>query len=671
MFQCRLPDEFDMLALIQEFASGIAGASRVRGPRGNAILDRSPLARGLSMKRALPMFVAILSSAICCLTQSLGQENTQQNPGDLDRIIRVKPSAIASKIGQGVEWETDWQAALEKSQSSGKPIFWYIASVPGTFMDRKVEIDRYMLAGPFSWPPIVRRLNEEFVAIRIRPNKELAERFELKPYQFVEPGFLVLDAAQKVRLRVDHLTTLHPLWLDHVMGGASDSKTPPSTADRDPNRTELDKAWAEFASDSPPNSIALPAADDALAAEKYLLAGMIAFRRGAHDEAKELWVEATRVQPDSPVAWKAAAEAEGFGPFVRGFEVFCPLPQKAFAAGIDSVGSAAPNGIYSAAELWPRGVDFLLGMQASNGGFFDSDYDFGGADSLPNVHVAVSSLVGMALLKSLDRVDAARAGRVRDAIDRAAKFVSDDANINVRDKDEILWAQAYRTRFLASLVQANFGDVAAHRANLNRVVKGLEQIQLPTGGWYHEYANPFVTGTALTALHQADQAGATIDSQKVERGLASLAGDRLDAGAYPYASRSGGKAPRKTSIEASAGRIPICDMALWMWKKLDDRQLEKSARVALDNHKFLSVAYKYDNHTSTMAYGGFFFWYDMHARAELIARIADEATRNGLAEEHRKLILALPEIDGCFVDSHELGRCYGTAMALLSLAELQ
>ena len=32
--------------------------------------------------------------------------------------------------------------------------------------------------------------------------------------------------------------------------------------------------------------------------------------------------------------------------------------------------------------------------------------------------------------------------------------------------------------------------------------------------------------------------------------------------------------------------------------------------------------------------------------------------------------LNLPEIDGCFVDSHELGRAYGTAMALLCFAAL-
>jgi hypothetical protein len=33
-------------------------------------------------------------------------------------------------------------------------------------------------------------------------------------------------------------------------------------------------------------------------------------------------------------------------------------------------------------------------------------------------------------------------------------------------------------------------------------------------------------------------------------------------------------------------------------------------------------------------------------------------------------MLRLPELDGCFVDSHELGRCYGTAMALLSFSVL-
>ena len=67
-----------------------------------------------------------------------------------------------------------------------------------------------------------------------------------------------------------------------------------------------------------------------------------------------------------------------------------------------------------------------------------------------------------------------------------------------------------------------------------------------------------------------------------------------------------------------------------------------------------------------MAYGGFFFWYDMRGRSEAIRAILGPK-REMLAEQQQKIIAGLPELDGCFVDSHELGRCYGTAMALLSM----
>jgi hypothetical protein len=57
----------------------------------------------------------------------------------------------------------------------------------------------------------------------------------------------------------------------------------------------------------------------------------------------------------------------------------------------------------------------------------------------------------------------------------------------------------------------------------------------------------------------------------------------------------------------------------------------------------------------------------MHARSEAIAAVKDPALRQSLAKKQLDLILSLPELDGCFIDSHELGRCYGTASALLCL----
>jgi hypothetical protein len=81
---------------------------------------------------------------------------------------------------------------------------------------------------------------------------------------------------------------------------------------------------------------------------------------------------------------------------------------------------------------------------------------------------------------------------------------------------------------------------------------------------------------------------------------------------------------------------------------------------------------KYDDHASRYGYGGFFFWFDMLGRSRAIRAIEDEKIRNLVEIRQRVLIVKkLPEIDGCFIDSHELGRTYGTAMALLCLAQLR
>ena len=72
-----------------------------------------------------------------------------------------------------------------------------------------------------------------------------------------------------------------------------------------------------------------------------------------------------------------------------------------------------------------------------------------------------------------------------------------------------------------------------------------------------------------------------------------------------------------------------------------------------------------------MPMGVFFFWFDMHGRSEAIAALPEGDLKNELRDMQRELLLSLAEFDGCFVDSHELGRPYGTAMALLCFAALR
>lgn len=606
------------------------------------------------MVRISRWFVFTLLIAISVQTTNAQEKNSMKK-------YRVKPSELASKIGSAVNWETSFTDALAKSKETGKPIFWYVQTLGGSFMDRKTEIDRYMLAGPFSWPNLIGAINENFVPLRAIPTRKEQKQFELLPYKFVEPGFLIVQTDESVTARVDHITTFSPTWFGKLLSENDASVPNPKTVN------QMQEWWASFRAGNYDVEIPEPSEGVHYATEQMLLAGMFKFRQGHHEEAKEIWKAASQINPNSPLAWKAAAEAEGFGPFCRGFEIHRSVSSEALGAGIDSVGSAAPNGVYTEPELWKRSVQFLLGMQRQDGGWVDSDYDFGGTDSLPNVHVAVTALCGMALLDAGDHVPEL-ADEINDSIKRAVEFVLDPANVNTVDRDEILWAYAYKTRFLARLVDSD----RATADQLQNAVAELQGVQSNRGHWYHEYNNSWVTSTALCALHEAEEKGASVDHAIVEKGCKALENDRLGNGSYGYSPRresSNKPEGSQEAMEAAAGRMPTCDLGLWYWEKLGDEELAKALEISFKYHNLLAIALKYDNHTSTYGYGGFFFWYDMRARSEAIAHVKDESLRKDFLAQQRKLVMELPEFDGCFVDSHELGRCYGTAMALLCLAK--
>ena len=575
-----------------------------------------------------------------------GQSQVQQNS---TRKKRVKPSKLAAKAGTSVNWAPSVEAAVKRSQSSGKMIFWYVPTIHGTFMDRKPVVDRYMMAGYFSWPKIIAELNEHFIAVKSAPTRQQQKQFELSRYKFIEPGFLILTPDGNERARVDRITTQHPDWLLRYLSLYTDQGVAPSAGH---DSTEIQSNNNEKN-------------DDPVAAEFF--ASVQLFHTGDHAVARKAWLELAQGHPDHPLAWKAAAEAQGIGPFARGFEVFGDLPERAFRAGIESLGSGAPPNTFTQQELWQRGVDFLLRMQRKDGGFYDSDYDFGGADSLPNVYVAVTALAGMALLDGREMVHPDKVKDVNNAIARCVSIVTNEQNINRVDRDEILWADSYRLRFIARCHVENSNQELDKK--LQSTVRRLENLQSRRGTWYHEYENPFVTATALIALYEARSAGAIVDAKKTNAGVQALKKLRGNDGSFPYGARpsKGGK----VATAASAGRMPLCELALHDWGQSDQVRLKYAIEQSFEYHHFLDAALKYDNHTSNHGYGGFFFWYDMRSRTEAIAAIQDKSLRRTMMKKQLAIVLSLPELDGCFVDSHELGRCYGTAMALLCLKRIQ
>jgi hypothetical protein len=628
-------------------------------------------------------FLSLLLTALALLapTDSYAQDQgakkdeakQEEAPKNSTRKIRAQPSATAARAGEHVQWMTDIDAAIAKSKETGKPVFWYVPTISKSFMDRKIEIDRYMMAGPFSWPRMITRLNDHFIPVKLKTSRKLNERFGIERIKFVEPGFLVLDGEGKEVGRQDKITTYHPDWFDAVTAAFVDSVEPqrtnrPGFYDQknmeyllmnairsDGHRVAAIKAidgWKGSEADSKP--------------EALFALGAALFWNNNETEASRLWSLVAKEFPDSPWGHKAAAEAEGHGPIVHGLETWGPLPEGALNAS--GQGTRVTADVYTENQLWQSGVDWLVRMQRSDGGWTDSIYDFGGTDGLPNVFTAVSAIAVRGLLEASTRIDSEE---IDIALEKGLAYISDESHTNPVDSDELVWAHLYRVQTLARWIELRPTDKERIKPVLDRVAALLVDMQLKSGSWHHEYPNPFVTADALVALEFAQRMGTEVGSMDAlsKAGCSALIRCRTEEGAITYgAVREGRKA--RASIEGGVGRIPRVELALALWKSEDAGALNKAVALSFEHGHHLANAQKYDDHTNIFAYGGFFFWYDLQARTEALMHLEADAEKKAWIARQRAQIVSLAEIDGAFIDSHEIGRVYGTGMALWCLAML-
>jgi hypothetical protein len=604
------------------------------------------------------------------------------------------PSELAAKCGSRIAWQPSLEAALARAKELNRPVFWYLATVPRSPMDRKPVIDMYMRAGPFSMPDVIAAINGRFVPVSEYPKRDVAKARNLLPLEFIEPGFLVLKPDGEEIGRVDRITTFHELWLvdvlDRILQPHGELARPPegSAAPETPyergrvaaRRGDAAGARKLLEGVTTPEAqvelglLALREEDWARAAEilaavtggeraheaRYLH-GAALHRMNRQPEAAAIWKQIATDAPDSPWAAKAAAEAERWGPFSRGFEEYGYLPKDAAPDQPARVfGTQRARKDADADWIARRSVRYLLERQNPDGGFDDSHYDFGGRDSLPDVYVAVTALCALALLewRSID------AGRVDEAVRRAAKYLADEDNVATGNKRERVWAHGYRALFFSRLAESSEPLAAGAREKLAEIVRLLGDLQLADGGFAHEYPNPFATATALHALKVAERTGARVSREVFERGAATLGGSRGDDGTFSYAF---GRTRGSRDLDMAAGRMPTCELALLLCGHSTQKKLVDAVRTSHERHAALEQVRKYDDHAPPHGIGGFFFWYDVFGRCLAIDAIEDAATRRAFFRREREIVLGITEIDGRFVDSHELGKPYGTAMGLLSL----
>ncbi len=570
------------------------------------------------------------------------------------QVRHIQASSLAKQVGEDLPWVSGIEEALVLAKKQGKKVLWYVPRVPGTPMDRLPELDLYMRAGFFG-EPLLRPLLARFVLCRQVPGRKASRRWDLRPFHFIEPGFVVLDSQGKQILRRHGLSTFSPYWFRAQL--AKVAKVPVLLPE--PRAKALLSALGKGKAEA---ALKLFQKHPQGSASWRFLGATAAFL--AHREKLSNKLLEALAKGPGPLAARAAAEREGFGPIRRGFWTWRFLPKDPSPS---AVGTTRSRDLADLPMLRERSLAFLLRMQRENGGFEDSNYDFGGLDSLPNVYVAVTALALQALLEN-------RKGRealLDPALSRGLSYLLEPKHYAASDKDEWIWAKVYPIQLFARMLETK-QYCGLKESRLHQVMQGfiqeLAKRQQADGSFRHEYRNPFVTASVLHALKLAESQGAEIPKDLVSRALVALQHSRAKNGGFSYSQFVGRGLPRVALIRA-AGRMPLCESALFVWGASDQKRLVFALDTALQFHGEMERARKYDDHTPPYMYGGFFYFYDLFGRSLATRSLASKAPKlaKRFRQDLRKRVLAISEIDGTFIDSHELGRSYGTAMALLCL----
>lgn len=583
------------------------------------------------------------------------------------------------------EAAVDRVALLERAKALARErkrlILWYCFRLPGSHMYRGRLLDRYARAALFTDPAVVDLVGAKFIPLRMAAEEELTSLLGIRRFDFVEPGFILLTPEGKVVHTISRLRTFNPLWIRSALVGVL-QKHPSYNAPAGESPEDLlrggDDERALLKVDAERMSLVLRRLgrpEEALKVQgPPLQRGLALVELGRLEEARRVleketapealyylsaidrwtgrdpepcWRELVSRHPESPWAWRAAANLVR-GPDTRPDGPLANLFEDLEYRPVEGPPRSTVLPASDTDAVVRHAVEFLLRAQGPEGSWNDARYAYWPDPRIqPNTWMAVTALAALAL-SEWPEIDPPR---VRSALARAEAYLEDDRRMN-RGHNEECYADAYRLLYWASKKNV---------PRMNRLVNQLARQQDKEGFWAHEYPNPFTTAGVVHCLSEARKAGASVPDVLFQRAADALLKTRGSGGRQSY------MFPRPPSNEKdSAGRTALCEMALYECRKGNLEEVAAGLEVYWKHRERLEAVRVCDFH-SDGELAGFFFFYDLFHAAEAARILGGERGREHL-RRLREQLLALPEIDGGFLDSHELGKSYGTAMALLVLS---
>lgn len=621
--------------------------------------------------------------------------------------------------------------ACKQAKDEGKLVLWYVHRIQektlgGRQMYRAPVLDIYMQQVLFADPDVSELVTSSFVPVRAMMDQELSDRFGLKPLDFVEPAVVFLDGDGKVVHFVERFRTFRAQWFAELCARVLQQAGIAAPEGNDAEVLRRHGRWAEAlaaltaskrsdaatllqiarlqrllrmpeqALDSVQKAVAAGAVAGDAAAEHGLLLSMTGQLQQALPLLDKAWngrssraaeagylyalatlklgheAEAMRrfeavAQRDPDGLWGRRARANSligpddrpFGAAFTGFESVQYLPEAAYHGlprDTEWHGDAmAPK------VMAEQAVRFLLAQQRDDGGFTDSRYAYWpNSEITPNVWTAITAIACTALADYRGVFPELRRD-IDKALQRGEAFMFDPAH-QAHEKNEACYADTYRLLYLSHRLGQDGAARQQLLARMNAIVREAAAIQRPTGFWAHEYDNAFCTGAVLWGLIAARNSGATVPTEVTDKAVAALLSARYDTGTFSYGGSASGK---PTGLKDAVGRMPVCEGALLVLGRSD---LDK-VRFSLQNfwqfmHNLERIR-RNDFH-SDGELGGFFFFHSVYHASEVV-ELLPESERAPHWRHFVELLQQIPEMDGSFLDSHELGRSYGTAMALLTL----
>lgn len=410
------------------------------------------------------------------------------------------------------------------------------------------------------------------------------------------------------------------------------------------------------------------------AAEAGYWYALNALRLGDEAGAMRRFLLVARKFPDATFGRRAAANAtlgpddRPLGAAFTGFESLAYLPDSAYGApgGTLPKDTTWQGDARTPAAMIADGVRYLLAQQRDDGGFSDARYAYWPSSEItPNVWVAITALCCTALWEHRDAAPALR-DRLDRALRRGEDYLLDPKHLN-RGANEDCYSDAYRLLYLSRRALDSDGDERQRLvARMNEIVAAAAQRQRPSGFWAHEYENAFATGAVLQQVLGAKAAGADVPTEMTDKAATALLSARYQTGTYSYGGAAG---ERPTGLKDASGRMPVCEGSLLQLGRSDLDKLRFALQNFWDHMQNLEGVRRNDFH-SDGELGGFFFFHAVYHASEVV-RLLPEDERAAHWQRFRELLQRIPEIDGSWLDSHELGRSYGTAMALLTLANTE